>query len=121
MLLRFLDKLSTFSVLECSGGRFTLNEGSFGREARSPKSMLCDLSKGLGPIVEAPVPELDGRPTVDAGFGHIGRFLEELAVVTEAVYRLWIINHKNNHCTLFCQFCGASTAFQITEYSLNGV
>jgi len=40
--------------------------------------MLWDLSNGLGPIVEAA--ELDGRPTVDDG-----RFLEELAFVSEAV------------------------------------
>lgn len=85
VLLRFLEELINCSVFGGSGARFTLNEGSLGSEARNPRSMLCDLSKGLGPIVEAAVPEFDGRPTVAGGVWHICRFLAVVAVVGEAV------------------------------------
>ena len=85
--MRFLAELSTPpSLFGGSGGRFTLNDGSFGREARRPRTRLAGLSNGLGPMVEATPPEFDGRPTVAGGCSYIGRFREELAVVAADPY-----------------------------------
>lgn len=94
MLLRFLDTLSSFSA---SDVLFTLKDGNLGSEARSPNSMLWDLSKGLGPMVEAPAPRFDETPAVDPGLGHIGRFLEELAVVCETVFGLVLLSHQDSN------------------------